>query len=149
MTRQLPALLDVNVLIALFDETHLHHELAHDWFADERAGGWATCPITENGFLRVMTHPRASDGTDRDTVFASLRKLCSRHDHLFWEDSVSLRDERIFDTSVIVSHRQLTDLYLLGLAVRNKGRLVTFDARIPVRAVKKATAKSLIVLGAA
>jgi toxin-antitoxin system PIN domain toxin len=149
MTRRLPALLDVNVLIALFDETHVHHELAHDWFADEGAGGWATCPITENGFLRVMTHPRASDGTDRDTVFASLRKLCSRHDHLFWKDSVSLRDERIFDTSVIVSHRQLTDLYLLGLAVRNNGHLVTFDARIPIRAVKKATAKSLIVLGAA
>jgi len=93
-----------------------------------------------------MTHPRAGDGTDRDTVFASLRKLCSRPDHLFWKDSVSLRDERIFDTSVI-SYRQLTDLYLLGLAVRNKGRLVTFDARIPVRAVKKATATSLIVLG--
>ena len=147
MTRRLPALLDVNVLIALFDETHVHHELAHDWFADEGAGGWATCPMTENGFLRVMTHPRASDGTDRDTVFASLRKLCSRHDHLFWKDSVSLRDERIFDPSVIVSHRQLTDLYLLGLAVRNKGRLVTFDPRIPVRAVKKATATSLIVLG--
>jgi hypothetical protein len=149
VTRQLPALLDVNVLIALFDETHVHHELAHGWFADEGAGGWATCPITENGFLRVMTHPRAGDGTERDTVFASLRKLCSRHDHLFWEDSVSLHDERIFDTSVIVSHRHLTDLYLLGLAVRNKGCLVTFDARIPVRAVKKATAKSLIVLGAA
>jgi toxin-antitoxin system PIN domain toxin len=149
MTRRLPALLDGNVLIALFDETHVPHEPAHDWFADEGAGGWATCPITENGFLRVMTHPRASDGTDRDTVFASLRKLCSRHDHLFWTDSVSLRDERIFDTSVIVSHRQLTDLYLLGLAVRNKGRLVAFDARIPVRAVEKATAQSLIVLGAA
>jgi toxin-antitoxin system PIN domain toxin len=144
-----PALLDVNVLIALFDETHVHHEVAHDWFADEGAGGWATCPITENGFLRVMTHPRAGDGTDRDTVFASLRRLCSRNDHVFWEDSVSLRDERIFDTSVIVSHRQLTDLYLLGLAVRHKGRLVTFDAKIPVKAVKKATAKSLIVLGAA
>ena len=149
MTRHGPALLDVNVLIALFDETHVHHETAHDWFADASADGWATCPITENGFLRVMTHPRASDGTDRDTVFSSLRKLCASREHVFWSDTVSLRDETIFDLSVMVSHRQLTDLYLLGLAVQQKGHLVTFDAKIPVKAVKKATARSLVVLGAA
>lgn len=144
-----PALLDVNVLIALFDETHVHHETAHDWFADHRAAGWATCAITENGFLRVLTHPRAGVVDDRGTIFAGLRKFCSGRGYAFWGDTVSLRDEKLFDSSVIVSHRQLTDVYLLGLATRMGGRLATFDGSIPLRAVRGAVLDGLAVIAPA
>jgi uncharacterized protein len=141
-----PALLDVNVLIALFDPTHVHHETAHDWFADNAAAGWATCPITENGFLRILTNPRAEVIDDRATVFASLRDFCGSRGHVFWEDAVSLRDETLFDGSVIVSYQQLTDVYLLGLAARKGGRLATFDDGIPLKAVKGATRDTLAVV---
>jgi toxin-antitoxin system PIN domain toxin len=141
-----PALLDVNVLIALFDETHIHHVAAHDWFADHRKNGWATCPLTENGFLRVLTHPRAGVEDDYATLLEHFRSFCAGRGHVFWNDSVSLRDERLFDPSVIVSHRQLTDVYLLGLASSMGGTLATFDARIPVRAVHGATTGTLTVI---
>jgi uncharacterized protein len=143
-----PALLDVNVLIALFNDTHVHHEVAHDWFDDHRARGWGTCAITENGFLRILSNPAADVETDRATLFASLRKFCRSGHHEFWPDAVSLRDEGLFDSSVIVSAHQLTDVYLLGLAVSRGGVLATFDGSIPVRAVKGATEEHLAVIRA-
>jgi toxin-antitoxin system PIN domain toxin len=144
-----PALLDVNVLIALFDETHVHHETAHDWFADNRAGGWATCAITENGFLRVLTNPRLGVVENRASLVSGLRKFCASRGHLFWADAVSFRDERLFDPSVVVSSRQVTDVYLLGLAARNRGRLATFDGGIPLKAVRGATSETLAVIAPA
>jgi toxin-antitoxin system PIN domain toxin len=141
------ALLDVNVLIALFNGSHVHHEIAHDWFEDHRAFGWATCPITENGFLRILSHPQAEVEADRSTLFASLRTFCASGHHEFWEDAVSLGDETLFNPSVIVSHRQLTDVYLLGLATRMGGTLATFDGSIPLKAVKGATPEALEVIG--
>ena len=125
MRAQPPALLDVNVLIALFDETHVHHEVAHAWFADDGAAGWTT----------------------RESLVERLRTFCGQREHTFWSDSVSLHDETLFDPTVIVSHRQVTDLYMLGLAVRMKGRLATFDGSIPRKAVKGAGGGSLVVLG--
>ena len=140
------ALLDVNVLIALFDAGHIHHDAAHDWFADHHAVGWATCALTENGFLRVLTRPGGPVEEDRATVFASLKNLCTSTHHDFWPDAVSLRDETLFDSSVIVSSRQITDVYLLGLATRLGGTLVTFDASIPLKAVKGATRETLTIV---
>ena len=146
MTRR--ALLDVNVLIALFDAGHVHHETAHDWFADHTPAGFATCAITQNGFLRIVTHPRTPVDADRDTAFASLRAFCGTAGHEFWPDSVSLHDDTLFDASVLVSHRQLTDVYLLGLATRLGGRLATFDGTIPLNAVRGATADHLALIRA-
>jgi toxin-antitoxin system PIN domain toxin len=143
------ALLDVNVLIALFDASHVHHEAAHDWFADNRTSGWATCPLTENGFLRILTHPSVAVETDRATVLASLRKFCASGHHAFWGDTVSLRDAALFDPASPLTHRQLTDVYLLGLATRMGGRLATFDRAIPLKAVKGATRAHLAVIAAA
>jgi len=143
------ALLDVNVLVALFDVGHVHHEAAHDWFADHHVAGWATCPLTENGFLRYLTNPRTPVQDDRTVVLASLRSLCSSTHHAFWPDAVSLRDETLFDPRRIVSHRQLADVYLLGLAVSNGACLATFDRSIPWKAVKGATAESLAVIAPA
>jgi toxin-antitoxin system PIN domain toxin len=127
----------------------VHHETAHDWFAEHRTNGWATCPITENGFVRILTHPRAVVEDDAQAVRGSLRKFCGSPGHVFWLDAVSLRDARVFDPSVIVTHRQLTDVYLLGLATKMNGTLATFDGRIPLKAVRGATTDNLTVIAAA
>jgi uncharacterized protein len=140
-------LLDVNVLIALFDPDHIHHEIAHDWFGDNRASGWATCPLTENGFLRVLSNPaRGGEITQVPDLVARLRKFCTSSHHQFWPDSISLRDERLFDASLVRGHKQLTDIYLLGLVVKRGGRLVTFDRSVPLGAVKGARRESLAVV---
>jgi len=144
------ALLDVNMLVALFDSEHVHHELAHDWFADHRGHGWATCPITENGFVRVLSHPAYGHNALRpDRVMKGLRKFCASGHHEFWPDSVSLVDERSFNLAVASGHRQLTDVYLLGLATKMRGCLATFDRTIPVKAVAGATASTLQIIAPA
>lgn len=141
------ALLDVNVLVPLFDGGHVHHHEAHDWFAESRSDGWASCPVTENGMLRVLSNPAQPAWY---VPIAELRErlgmFCEGTEHHFWADHVSLRDAELFNVQVIRGHRQLTDVYLLGLAVRNGGRLVTFDSGIPLAAVKGAGKQHLHVL---
>ena len=144
------ALLDVNVLVALFDPDHVHHEVAHDWFANHRQAGWATCPVTENGFVRVFTNPAYAGTVARTAdVVSRLRRFCLSGGHEFWPDTPSLRDDSIFDASLVSGHRQLTDIYLLAVAQARAGCLATFDRGIPLRAVKGATAASLMVVAPA
>ncbi len=141
------ALLDVNLLVALFDPDHVHHELAHDWFADHRANGWATCPVTENGFVRVLAATRNGVGLTRpQELLERLCQFCTSEHHTFWPASVSLRDNKIFDPSLVRGPRQVTDVYLLGLAVGMGGCLATFDRMIPLGAVVGATRESLQVV---
>lgn len=143
-----PALLDVNVLIALFDESHVHHQTSHDWFADNRRRGWATCPITENGFLRVMARPIEGRAPVRPGVLAGyLRGLCAAPDHIFWPASISLLDSGIFELSA-ATQRQLTDLYLAGLAHTNGGVLATFDRLVRPDMIVGAAQDLLEVIGA-
>ncbi len=150
MTTAGAALLDVNVLVALFDPAHVHHEVAHDWFADHRTGGWATCAITENGFVRVVTHPAYAAGEPRPTAIVGLlRKFCASGHHHFWADGISIRDETVFDPSFIQGHRRLTDVYLLGLAKKMHGRLATFDRTIPLKSVVGAKAGLIQVIATA
>lgn len=145
MTR--PALLDVNLLVALFDPDHVHHELAHDWFADHRHLGWATCPLTENGFVRVLANPAYGSQASRPAeLLERLAAFCSTDGHRFWPDTVSLRDRDRFDPAMAAGHRQITDIYLLGLAHEQGGCLATFDRRIPVKAVVGATPQALMVI---
>lgn len=130
------ALLDVNVLVALFDADHVHHDLAHDWFALNRHAGWATCPVTENGFLRVLSSPTYGSPIARPAELVQrLQRFCASGQHHFWADSVSFRDDTLFNSSFATSYHHLPDLYLLGLAAKMGGRLATFDRRIPVRAI--------------
>jgi uncharacterized protein len=142
------ALLDVNVLVALFDPDHVHHELAHDWFADHRAAGWATCPLTENGFVRVLANPAYGSPVSRpEVILQHLRRFCAGADHHFWDDSVSLRDERLFDPSMLAGHRQITDVCLLGLAVSRRGCLATLDRGLRLSAVRGAKPANLALIG--
>jgi uncharacterized protein len=144
------ALLDVNLLVALFDPDHVHHEIAHDWFADHRAAGWATCPVTENGFVRVLSNPAYAAAVSRPVDLVDrLRVFRASGGHTFWPDSVSITDEACFVPSRLRGHRQLTDIYLLGLAVRQGGCLATCDAGIPLDAVVEATHEHLHVLSPA
>jgi toxin-antitoxin system PIN domain toxin len=141
------SLLDVNLLVALFDPDHVHHDLAHEWFADHRADGWATCAVTENGFARIVSNPQFHQSALRPAVaIEQLRKFCASGHHHFWAHGVSLRDEQLFDLSVARGHRQLTDVYLLGLAKQADGRLATFDRTIPLAAVKGAKADTLLII---
>ena len=142
------ALLDVNVLVALFDPAHPNHEDAHQWFGRNRKRGWATCPLTVNGCIRVLSNPAYPTVSATPSEVAShLRALCSAADHSWWEDSVSLLDEALFRASLITGHQKITDVYLLGLAVRRRGRLATFDRSIPVKAVAGAAPDHLEVIG--
>jgi len=144
----LVALLDVNVLVALFDPVHVHHDVAHDWFGDNRDEGWATCPLTENGFLRTANVARREyvPVPELTNHFQTFRSTAGHH---FWLDVVPLMDTGLFNAAVIHGLLQLTDVYLLGLAVKLRGRLVTFDQKIPLPAVKGARPENLVVLASA
>lgn len=141
------ALLDVNVLVALFDPDHVHHEVAHDWFTDRGRRGWATCPLTEAGFIRVLSNASYGAAIARPADLAErLGRFCRSGGHEFWPDEVSLLDGSLFDLPRLGGHRQVTAVYLLGLAHKRGGRLATFDRTIPVAAVKRATAGTLEVI---
>ncbi len=142
------ALLDVNVLIALFDQHHIFHEQAHLWLEGNVAMGIATCPLMENGLVRIISHPKYSRAfiqTPSD-VIQRLDKFCKTQDHTFWPEDVSLTDLMLFPVDQILGTRQVTDVYLLGLAVKHGGRLVTFDKGISLKAVRDATASNLQVI---
>jgi hypothetical protein len=140
------ALLDVNVLIALLDSDHASHDSAIDWFAKHARDGWASCPITQNGCVRIMSSPGYPNPLPARVVVERLAEACRQSIHEFWPDEVSLLDSDIVDSARIHGARQLTDIYLLALAVQRGGRLVTFDASIPLAAVRKATTQRLLIL---
>jgi predicted nucleic acid-binding protein len=140
------ALLDVNFLIALIDGNHQFNSSAHAWFRLNRAKGWATCPLTENGCIRILSKPGYPfPGLTSERVQAILAELTRLEGHRFWADSVSILEPGLFQLSGIAP-KHLTDLYLLGLAVRQGGKLVTFDRSIPWQAVTGSTPASLEVL---
>jgi len=143
------ALFDANVLIAILDEQHVHHWVAHEWWAANRSDGWATCPLTENGMTRIMSQPTYKKRIAATFAIDLLAEQAERTDHAFWPDDLSLRDPEIFDPGRILGPNQVTAAYLLALAVKHGGRLVTFDQAIPLRAVRRASERHLVVLARA
>jgi toxin-antitoxin system PIN domain toxin len=133
------ALLDVNVLIALLDADHSLHEPATAWFKDNARHGWASCPITQNGCIRIMSHPAYPNAPPVKMIVERLVEATAGSMHEFWPDDVSLMDRRVADPTRIHGPRQVTDLYLLALAVAHGGRFVTFDASIVRDAIRGAT----------
>lgn len=140
------ALLDVNVLIALLDQTHQHHERATAWLSAHGAKGWASCPLTQNGFVRIMSQPGYVRPVAMAQAIELLATACAGRWHTFWPDDVSLLDGIAVDRHRIHGPRQLTDIYLLALAVRHGGRLATFDDGIPVSAVRGARREHVVVI---
>lgn len=140
------SLLDVNVLIALLDEDHSLHARASEWFAAHAKTGWASCPITQNGCIRIMSHPGYPKVVPVRTIAGRLTEAAAGPLHEFWPDEVSLLDRNVVDLERIHGPRQLTDVYLLALAVLRAGRFVTFDASIATDAVTGAKKQHLVVL---
>jgi toxin-antitoxin system PIN domain toxin len=142
------ALFDVNVLVALHDPQHVHHDIAVDWLEAHAADGWASCPITQNGCLRVLSLPVYPNARRAGELIVALRPSFAGELHEFWFDDISLMQNGVLLADHVHGHRQLTDLYLLALAVHHKGCFVTFDARIPVSAVMGARSEQLVLLTA-
>jgi toxin-antitoxin system PIN domain toxin len=142
----MPWLADVNFLLALFDADHTFHERAMRWWLDHNSLGWATCPLTQNGFVRIVSQPKYAHALTVNAAIDVLSRASSDRHHQFWPDDTSLLDITAFDHTKITGHRQITDAYLLSLAVKHNGRLVTFDGQIPLSAVRGATKRHLVIL---
>lgn len=140
------ALFDVNVLIALLDADHVGHAVATRWFATQLEHGWASCPITENGTARIMASAGYPNSLPVAAILQRLGIAKATEHYRFWPDDTSLTDGEVFNHAELLGPQQITDRYLLALAVRNKGRFVTFDRGIRPTAVIGATAEHLVQL---
>ena len=129
-------LLDINVLIALIDPAHVQHHRAHEWFATKGQKAWATCPLTENGVLRIVGHPRYPNSPGAPAAVAELlvsfRELPG---HVFWPDDISLLERHHVNPARLLDSAHITDSYLLALARAHKGQLARFDQRLVTDAV--------------
>ncbi len=140
------ALLDINVLLALLDSDHVDHARAGAWLADEIAAGWASCAITEVGFVRIISQPRYPSPISPAEAIEVLGQARDSGHHAFWPCEVSVLDSQIVDRSRLHGPRQVTDAYLLALAVAHDGRFVTFDGSLPRASIPGATDDHLTVL---
>jgi len=141
-------LLDVNLLVALTDPYHAHAALAHEWLAQRRETIWATCAVVLNGAVRVLGHPRF--GGDLGTIASAVERLgktLRQSRPVVWSGDLTMLDEGVFRPEKIPGPKLVTDVYLLGLAVRNDGCLATFDRNIPLAAVVGAEPRHLEVVG--
>ena len=142
------ALLDVNVIIALLDSGHVMHTSACTWLERNLSQGWATCPLTQNGVVRIMAQPAYPNTQQAQKVAARLAESCYHPSHAFWPQQISLLQEGLIRWERILGPRQITDAYLLALAVAHGGRLVSFDQRIEPQQVPGANASHLQVIPA-
>jgi uncharacterized protein len=124
-------LLDTNLLIALLWPSHERHELALKWFTRRRAKGWATCPVTQAGFVRIVSNPAFSrDAVQPREAVQVLSANTAANDHAFWPDDLSVAEAVSFAGIRLMGHQQVADAYLLGLAIHRGGVLATLDQRI-------------------
>lgn len=141
------ALLDVNVLVALLDAGHVHHAAATRWMAVHARSGWASCPLTQNGCLRILSLGSYPNAQPTGLVADRLGRAMAGGNHAFWPDSISLLEAGILRWDRVLTSRQITDTYLLALAAAQGGRLVTFDRGISIEAVPAASKRHLVTLG--
>ncbi len=140
------ALLDVNVLLALLDVDHVDHVASRRFLDTQIADGWASCAITQNGFVRVISQPRYPSPAAPAQAMERLARACSGSAHAFWACDISALDHTVVDRTRVHGPRQVTDAYLLALAVRHGGRFVTFDRSVVSTAVPSAAPENLLVL---
>jgi uncharacterized protein len=140
------ALFDISILLALLDQDHIHHERARSWWASQRHHGWASCPLSQNGFIRIISQKAYTRPKPIGEAFGMMQHAITRPDHQFWPDDLSLLDTTLIDHSRVLSPRHLTDVYLLALAVKHGGRLVTLDTGIAHTAARGATKQHLVTV---
>jgi hypothetical protein len=142
----LRALLDVNVLIALFDPDHVHHRGATEWLRGNITEGWASCAITQNGCVRIMSQPRYPNPFTVREIVSRLGEACSTEHHHFLPGNVSILDSGLIDHTRLLQPKQLTDIYLLALAHEHQCRFVSFDQSIAWECVRGARENSVITI---
>jgi uncharacterized protein len=140
------ALLDVNVLVALLDAAHVHHSLAARWMDGAIGQGWASCPITQLGCIRVMSQPAYPNSQPVAQVAARLAEATRSRHHEFWGESLDALQSPALHWPAVLTSRHVTDAYLLALAVARGARFVTFDRHVPLAAVDAAAPEHLLVL---
>lgn len=140
------ALLDVSMLLALFDSDHVFHTRSRTWWADHWQAGWASCPLTQNGFLRIISQPSYQRTMRLPDAIKLLMDRIQAPGHKFWPDDLSLLDKAFIDHARLLGPRHLTDAYLLALAVKHGGRFVTFDPTVPFAAARGAQQNNLVSL---
>ncbi len=139
-------LFDVNVLIALFDPAHVHHNRAHDWWEEQQNTGWASSALTQNGFVRILSQPRYPNAITTTDAILRLRAATAQSNHAFWADEIAVTDKGIFSAERILGPKQVTDIYLLALAKHFGGRLATFDRALSATAVIDAKPEHYVVI---
>jgi uncharacterized protein len=139
------SLLDVNCLIALFDFPHASHAIVRDWFLGSAHRGWLTCPLTENGCVRIMSSKGYARQKPAIAVVENLREAFNDPSHDFIADDFSITSGGWSEPSLLTS-AQITDLYLLKLAINNNARLITLDKRIQYSVVEGAKPDDLVIL---
>ena len=132
--------------MALLQPDHIHFDRAHEWWEKNGTNGWASCPLTQNGFVRIVSQARYPTPMPVSQAVDTLAEEVADTDHVFWPDDISLLDDRLFRRERMLGPKQLTDIYLLALAVRNGGRFVTFDRAVSTAAVRGAEPEHLVVL---
>jgi len=140
------ALLDVNVLIALLDASHIHHRQVTDWLERNIDAGWASCPITQNGCIRILSQPSYPNCVPAAQVAERLAEATQHLSHKFWTDAISILQQGSLIWDKVLSSRQVTDAYLLALAIQQGGCFVTLDRGVPLDAVGRALPHHLVVI---
>jgi len=140
------ALLDVNVLVALLDAAHVHHAAASGWLDRNLEMGWASCPITQNGCLRVLSSESYPRPQPVAAIAARLREATATRFHEFWMDDFSVLDTTRLDHDWLLRARQVNDGYLLAMAARHDGVFVTLDRGIDLNLVRGAQSRHVLVI---
>ena len=143
------ALFDVSMLLTLFDPGHVMHRAAMTWWQSNRAHGWASCPLSENGFLRIISQRSYPRPVPLPDALATIQAQVARGGHEFWPDDLSILDAERINHTRLLGPAQITDIYLLALAVRHNGRLVTLDRSMDATSVRNAAPANLVILGQA
>ena len=140
-------LLDVNVLIAMAWPTHRDHQKVHEWLARHARDGWATCPLTQTSFVRILSNPAFSANALTPTDALTLLQANLAHPaHRFWADEVSMIDSLKLLAQKLAGHQQVTDAYLLGLAIHKRGKLATMDRAVRTLLPDKSPERDFVVL---
>ena len=141
-------LLDVNVLVARFWGPHIFHRKVRAWMASHEQEGWATCPITQAGLVRTISNPGFSPNAPRpaEAIHWLAESLRQDPNHHFWANDLPVSDACAESLPRLNGFKQLTDAYLLGLAIHKKARLLTLDRRMLVLAAENSPAREALVI---
>jgi len=140
-------LLDVNVLIAMAWPTHRDHQKVHEWLARHARDGWATCPLTQISFVRILSNPAFSANALTPTDALTLLRANLAHPaHRFWADEFSMIDSLKPFAQKLAGYQQVTDAYLLGLAIHKRGKLATMDRAVRTLLPDKSPERDFVVL---